>query len=75
MGNNKNLEYKLFCSEDYDWFIAAKNCDDEVKVLYSGDKKGEAYKSILKDIGIKVNIEEREMKDNEGYIPTKDDFK
>lgn len=76
MGNGKNLEYKIFCSEDLDWFICAKKRAEGIKVLYAGDKMSGAYKSILKDIGVKVILQaHKEAIQGDNYIPTPDDFK
>lgn len=66
------LEYKIFISEDLDWFVAAKNVKPKPKVLYEGHNKEEAYESILKDLGIKVNEEERSM--DGSYVPKSKDF-
>lgn len=72
---NKNLEYKIFVSEEWDWFVVAKKGESEPKVLYEGHHKDKAYESILADLGVNVPIEERLGVEEIGtYIPTKKDF-
>lgn len=70
-----NLEYKIFTSEEWDWYIAAKKDKDKPKVLYEGHSLEKAYESILEDIGVDVPIEERPgMEETGTYTPTKEDF-
>lgn len=72
---DKNLEYKIFVSEGWDWFVAAKKGKLKPEVLYEGHDKDRAYESILKNLGISVPIEERSgMEETGTYIPKKKDF-
>ncbi|MBM3200461.1 hypothetical protein FJZ53_05985 [Candidatus Woesearchaeota archaeon] len=71
--NDKKLEYRIFNSEEWDWFVAAKK-DKKLVVLYEGHDLKEAYRSILSDMGIEVAIEERIM-DSGSYIPKDNDFR
>jgi len=70
-------QYKIFRSESSDWFVAAKCAtggrNKKIEVLYEGHDLDCAYKSILEDFGLKVTIEERDMRD--GYEPKESDFK
>jgi len=78
MTKRNNLEFKIFTSEDLDWFVAARKGKgkDNPKVLYEGHDLEDAYKAILKEIGVDVPIEEREeMEDMQAtYKPKKKDF-
>lgn len=74
---DKNLEYKIFTSEERDWFVAAKMEKGKSKpqVLYEGHDKDCALDAILKDLGYDIIIEERSgMEETGTYIPTKKDF-
>ncbi len=51
-------KYKVFSFDNQ--YIAAKK-GRVVKVLYKGDNIGEAYRSIILDLGIFVPVEERKI--------------
>lgn len=45
--------YRLFASEDHDWFVAAKwYGESNPSVIYEGHSRSEAYRAILEDIGL-----------------------
>ncbi|MFA5887863.1 MAG: hypothetical protein WC852_04090 [Candidatus Nanoarchaeia archaeon] len=70
----KGLEYKIFASEEWDWFVASKKGGKKPLVLYEGHDLKDAYKSILEDMGFNIPVEKRDMADTGGYEPVKKDF-
>ncbi len=46
------IDYKIFTSEDWDWFVLIRKSDK--KILYTGNYREQAYVAYLKDIDIEL---------------------
>jgi hypothetical protein len=69
----KSIDYRIFVSESYDWYVAAKRTAAEPQLLYEGHDLEKAYELVLKDMGIKIPILERDMESGT-YEPVREDF-
>lgn len=71
------MNYRLFVSMEYDWWVLAKidRKKKKVKVLYRGHNRDQAYEAWLEDLNVKPNALICEVDMSSGdYEPTVKDF-
>jgi hypothetical protein len=66
--------YRIFTSEGGDWYIAAKRVDGVTTVLFENHDSSGAYEAIVKDMGVRVPMLERDMSRG-GYDPKTMDWR
>jgi hypothetical protein len=66
-------QYAVISSVEGDWHIAAYREKNATVFLFQGHSLEQCYEAVLKDLGVEVNLVERDLSKG-NYFPKKKDF-
>ena len=66
-------QYTVIGAAEGDWHMAASRDKNAIVFLFQGHSREQCYEAVLKDLGVEVNLVERDMSKGD-YFPKKKDF-